>query len=183
VGTGGAYFSGFAEQASVVSRGALSVVLAVTTMDGWQIERTLSLAADQPILRVETVLTNPDNEAREVRLRHHLELDLPAGNGACLELVDGPGNARDQDLAEVFASQREGIRYFHDAIPAEGLRLTGGNGLTVTHRFDRSVLDYAWVWSHPPELEDLEIEISTPVITVAPGASITLNDSLEVLPE
>jgi len=97
--------------------------------------------------------------------------------------LDGPGIARDQDLAEVFIRQREGVFYFSDAMPAEGLRFTAGNGLIVTHRFDRSALDYAWVWSYPPELENLEIEISTPVITLAPGASITLNDSLEVLPE
>jgi len=179
----GSYFSGFADQWRVVNRDALSMVLAVTTMDGWQLERTLSLVADQPVLEVETVLTNPDSKARTIRLRHHLELDLPAVGGARLELVDGPGNARDQGLDEVIARQREGIYYFSDAMPAEGLRLRCGNGLIVTHRFDRSGLDHAWVWCYPPEHEELEIEISTPVITLAPGASITLNDSLEVLPE
>jgi len=179
----GAYFSGFAEQARVVSRDALSMKLAVTTMDGWQLERILSLVPDLPVLQIKTVLTNPDNEAREVRLRHHLELDLPSPGDARLELLDGPGSARDQDLAEVLSRQREGVYYFNDNMPAKGLRLTGGNGLTVTHRFDRSTLGYAWVWSYPPELEELEIEIATPVITLTPGASITLSDSLEVLPE
>lgn len=175
-------FFGWVEPAGVVGRGDGWLRVALDTFDGFHLERTYRLAPDAPVLTVTSVLTNPTAEARELRLRNHIELDLGELRATRVRFTDRAGATVDEDMNGVVDGLREGEHFRAERAPAGEWTLSGTKGLAVTQRFDADAIDFTWLYAYPEEDADLELEVWSRRAVVPPGESLTLEHELEIRP-
>jgi hypothetical protein len=117
-----------------------------------------------------------------VRLRSHLEADLGTLRETRFRFVPLAGDPVDEDVSGVIAGMREGRRFYADDVPAGSWTFTGTKGLEVTQRFDSAEVESTWLYAHPEDLNELEIELWTPSAVLDPGESLALHQELEVRP-
>ncbi|MFH1531876.1 MAG: DUF4838 domain-containing protein [Pseudomonadota bacterium] len=175
-------FYGWVEPAAISDHDALSITTTQSTMDGMTIRRTLTLAADAPVLHVESRLMNPKGGDEVGRIRTHLELDLGPLGGTTVSFTDLGGDAVAHDMSSVIAGLREGRHYYDQQAPAGEWTFSGAKGLDVTWRFDSDEVDFTWLYAYPEDLQALEAEVWSPQALLEPGAEVVLHHELEIHP-
>jgi len=175
-------FYGWIEPSIITKQTEGSLTIALKTMNDWQLSRTVTLAADKPILEIVSTLTNPRKKAREVRLRGHMDLNLGELSKTRVRFTNRAGKEVDKDMTVVLAGLREGEHYHDQSAPNGSWTLSGSKGLEVTHAFPTEDLDFTWLIAYPDTLGQLEAEVWLKRKVVEPGRSLTLRQTLEVRP-
>ena len=181
VGDGFEFF-GWVEPGIMTNRSDRSITTSLDTVDGFNVERTMTLDPDAPVLHVTTRLTNPGDAPRQARLRSHLELNLGDVATTRVRFTSLAGEAVDQDMAGVIAGLREGEHFYAENAPRGAWTFSGSKGLEVTQRFDSEALDYTWLVAYPDTLNELEVELWAKRRTLGPGESLELAQEIEVRP-
>ena len=175
-------FYGWIEPASVLCLSETTITTRAPTFDGLELRRTLTLEPDEPILHVESMITNPSDNPRETRLRNHLELDLGDARETRVRFTSLAGQEVDQDMAGVIAGMREGEHFYDQDAPAGSWTFSGTKGLRLTQSFDNDQIDSTWIYSYPETLGEVEVELWSPRIELGPGESTTLRQDIEIRP-
>ena len=173
-------FYGWVEPNLIIRRSPTSITLQSTTLDGYGLERTFRLEPGQPVLQVESVLTNTGDTPRRARFRSHLELDLGDLRSTRVSFTDRTGAAVDQDMTGVIAGLREGEHFYDQKAPSSSWTFSGTKGLKVTQRFENDAVDYGWLYAYPETQGELEVEVWARRADLEPGASFTFRQSVEV---
>jgi hypothetical protein len=173
-------FFGWVEPGNASSVTEQSLTVSLKTFDGLNLSRKLALDPDQPILRIETTVTNPGPGARDVRLRNHFEMDLGDLATTRVTFTRRDGTPVDRNMGGVIAGMREGEHYYDQEAPAGEWTFSGSKGLELTHRFEDSAVDFAWLYAYPEELNELEWEVWAKRATLQAGESVTLRHEIEV---
>ena len=173
-------WSGWIEPAKVVEHTPESITIALETADGFQLKRKVAMTSGEPILQVETILTNPGNESRWARLRNHLELDMGDLPSIRLRFENLAGDSIDQDMTGVLTELRDGQHFRAEDIPNGAWEFTGSKGLTLTQRFDANQLDHTWIYGYPEDLGELEVELWGKRVRLEPRESVSLIQEVEV---
>jgi len=171
---------GWIEPAKVVERTSTSITVALQTLNGFNLERTLTLAPDKPILHVRTVLTNRNNKPTSARLRSHLELDLGELRSTRVNFTNLAGRNINKDMTEIIAGLREGEYYRSQNTPSGSWTFTGSKGLQLIQRFKNDQVDYAWLYAYPEDLGELELELWVKRTMLKPGQSVKLDQEIEI---
>jgi hypothetical protein len=151
-------------------------------MNGYELKRTLTLDAAEPVLHVQTVVTNTTGAPQRVRVRNHLELDLGEVPDTRVAFTSRGGQAVDQDLTQAIYGLREGQRFYDLDAPAGEWTFSGAKGLTLTQSFDDAVIESAWVYAFPVTLGQFDAEIWAAPRDLAPGEAVTLEHDIRVTP-
>lgn len=157
-----------------------SVTMVSKVRLGFMVERTITLDPNRPIVSIRLTMTNPTDEPKETTLRSHLSLDLGDVAQTRVAFTDRAGQKTEKDMTDIIAGLREGERYYRESCPDDSWSFTGPKGLNVTQRFDNSAVDFTCLCAYPSDLNELEVELWSKKVTLAPGESITLKHSLEV---
>ena len=145
-------------------------------------ERTLTLADDKPVLRVQARIYNNYTTSKGIQPRSHLELDLGDLRQTRFQFKNRAGEPVQRQMPPIIENQREG-EYFRDQnVPAGEWTFSGTKGLQVTQRFDEGKADFTWVYAFPEGLNDLEVELWGKSAVVEPGGFVELTHELEVVP-
>jgi len=171
---------GWVEPASVQDRTATSITTQASTMDGLTLSRRVSLAESEPVLHVETTVTNPGTAPRDVRLRSHLELSLGDVRGTRVRFADRAGNQVDSDMNGIVAALREGRHFYDMQAPAGVWEFSGSKGMRLVQRFDPEAVDFTHVFSYPEDLGEVEAEIWVRRGVLDAGESLVFRHDLEV---
>jgi hypothetical protein len=158
-----------------------TATVSMTTFDGWGLKRRYSLDPVEPVLRVETTVTNPGETAREAVVRNHLELDLGDVHATRMRFDQRSGAKVDEDLTGVIAGLRLGKRFRQQDVPAGAWTFSGPKGLEVTQRFDDASVDSAWVYAYPDTLNEVEVELWSPRKVLNAGQSLAVVRELRVV--
>jgi len=179
----GSYYmpTGMFEQYNIVERTDFSIVLGAT-FSGFDVRRTVTLAEDAPVLTITTEIKNATDKPREAIMRGHLEFDLGKLEETRVQFVNRSGAKAERTMQSIIPGLREGERYLKENVPAGSWTFTGTKGLEVTQRFDESQMDFTWLYAYPDYLGELELELWTKPAVVEPGASMTLQQEIEVRP-
>lgn len=175
-------FYGWIEPGVVTKQTDSSVTVRLKTTDDWQLERTVALAPDRPIVEIITSATNPDKKPREIRLRGHMELDLGELRKTRVRFTDRAGQKIDKDMTAIVAGLREGEHYHDQHAPAGSWTLVGTKGLALTHTFDTKGLDFTWLYAYPESLGQLDLEVWLKRKVVEPGERLAFRQTLEIRP-
>lgn len=173
-------YYGWVEPASVTQHTETSITIALTTLDGFPLTRTLELDSDSATVHVTTTVTNPNDSSEQVRLRSHLELNLGELYETRIKFTSLSGESIDKDISGIIANMREGKHYYDQDAPNGSWQFTGTNGLTVTQTFDNAQVDFTWAYSFPDTLNELELELWAPRTTLESGQSVSLNHSIGI---
>jgi hypothetical protein len=171
---------GWIEPANVVERTDESITLALKTLNGFALQRTLTLVPDKPVIRVSSVLTNPGDKPKEARLRSHLELDLGELRSTKVSFTNLAQQNIEKDMTDIIAGLREGEYYRSRNTPLKSWTFTGTKGLQLVQRFDNDQIDYTWLYAYPEELGELEVELWRKPELLAPDQSLKLDYEIEV---
>ena len=173
--------TGMFEQYDIVERTGASIVLGAT-FSGFDVRRTVALAADAPVLNIATEITNAADKPREAVVRGHLELDLGTLEDTRVRFVNRSGADVERTMPSIIPGFREGERYLKENVPAGSWTFSGTKGLEVTQRFDESQMDFAWLYAYPDYLGELELELWAKPVVIEPGASMAFRQEIEVRP-
>lgn len=171
---------GWVEPAIATNITETSLGTSLTTLDGYPIQRVMSLDDTEPILYVKTTVTNPGSGPVAIRLRSHLELDLGDLAQTRVKFQSLAGDTVDEDMTEVIAGLREGKHFYDQDVPADSWTFSGTKGLKVIQGFDNQEIDQTWLYAYPDTLNELEIELWAHRVTLEPGESVSLEQSVEV---
>lgn len=171
---------GWSEPARVSSHRNTSITTVQTTLGGFGLTRRLALEPGQPVLRVETTLTNHGDKARGTRLRQHLELALGDLRRIACVFTNRAGRPTHAPIAEVISGLREGRHFYGELAPAGEWTLQGANGLQVLQRFDNDRTDFTWLHAFPEALGQLETEVWLKRQVLDPEQSVTVVQEIEV---
>ncbi|MBP7124787.1 DUF4838 domain-containing protein [Myxococcota bacterium] len=174
--------TGWVEPASASGWSESAVTVSLKTFDGLEVTRRYELDPADPVLRVETTVSNPGPSTRETRIHQHLEMDLGDLVGTRVAFRDRDGNLVDHDMKGVVAGLREGRRFRQGQVPDGQWTFAGSKGLRLTHRFRPDEVESAWLYAYPVELQDLEMEVFGRRVTLAPGQSTVLHAEYEIRP-
>lgn len=174
-------YYGWVEPAGVSGKTENTVTLSKESMDGFEMERTMTILPGKAVLRVTSTLTNPsDQEAKEGRLRSHMELVLGDVRSTRAKFTSLSGNSFDEDMTRVIAGMREGLHFYDQATPNGKWTFSGSKGLEVEQRFDNSEIDFAWIYAYPESLGEVELELWSKRTMLQPGESISINQDIEI---
>ncbi len=163
----------------VVERTASTISLKASG-GGFDLLRTLSLTPNAPVLTVETTATNTTDQPLEARMRCHLDLDLGTIEQTQLAFTTRGGDAVAKDMAPIIANLREGERFTDQGLPNGAWTLTGTKGVSFTQRFNPDTTEFTWIYAHPADINDLEVEVQDTPVMVEPGQSHAFTLEYEV---
>lgn len=173
-------WSGWIEPAEVLEHTPTSMKVVIQTIDGYELEREVTLLPDKPIIQINSVLTNKSDRPRSSRLRSHLELDLGDLRSTRVAFTDLKGEKIDKDMTSIIAGLREGEYYRSQNAPKDGWTFTGSKNLSLIHRFKNEQIDYAWLYAYPEELGELEVEIWAKSAILHSNEKIELYQEIEI---
>jgi len=150
------------------------------TINGYSVFREIALDGDKPIIIIRTTVSNPSSKPIDCRLREHVEYDLGNLLSTKIFFKSKSGASVNVDMNKVIAGMREGIHYYDQNAPKGEWTLSGSKGLQVVEKFDDSLVDFAWVYSYPDTLNEVETEIWINNKTLAPGESVIFERSFEI---
>lgn len=179
IGEGFEYY-GWVEPNLIAKQSRLSITFRTMTVDGWQLERTIALDPERPVLEVESVLTNTGTVPRRTRYRTHLELAPEDLGTTRVSFVSRGGVSVDSDMSGVVAGLREGMHFYDQSAPAGSWTFSCADGLEVVQRFDDDAVDFTWLVAYPETLGELEVEVWAKRVELGPGESMRFRQSLEV---
>jgi len=177
---GGLVPFGWVEPGSIEDESERLLTTRQSTMNGFTLRRTVELDATRAQFTVRTTVTNPSDAPLDCRLREHIEFDLGEVRSTRVSFTARSGARVDQDMTAVLAGQREGVRFLDQDAPDSQWTFSGGKGLEVVERFDDARLDYAWVYSYPETLHEVESELWVKAQTLAPGESLSFERTIEI---
>ena len=137
-------FYGWVEPSAVLAQSELSITTVSTTINGYQLQRTVTLHESEPKFDVETVLTNLHDDPATVNLRNHLELNLGELTETRVKFVSLAGEEVDKDISAIIANMREGEHFYAEDAPDGSWTFSGTKGLQVTQSFDNAEVDHTW---------------------------------------
>jgi hypothetical protein len=171
---------GWVEPATVKSSSETHVTLGLTALNGYKVERTLTMDPEHPQIHFQTTITNGSSPRYEDRFRFHLELDLGNIRDTQIRFQSRGNDNHEFGTEEILANMREGIHFYDLDIPAGEWTFEGTTGLTVTQKFNPDEIDFVWLYSFPETLNELEVEVWWPKLHLEPGESRTFACSVEV---
>ncbi len=151
-------------------------------VDGFTLRRTLSLAPDAPVLRIKVSAENAGEKPREILMRHHMEFDLGPLRETEVWFTSRDGEKVIPSMDRIIAGLREGEYYKTGRAPDGEWTFSGPKGVEVVARFDPELLDFAWLYAYPEDLDELEAELWVKRTTVPAGGSLTSVHEIEVRP-
>ena len=179
---GGAFEAyGWVEPTKIEEVTDTQIVLSQSTLNNYGIVRTVTLEPGESSVTFETTVTNSTGSSREDRFRFHAEFDLGDLWNTQVEFTNLAGETIVQEMAPVIAGQREGIHYYDASVPDSQWTFTGTKGIEVTQSFDNDAYEYAWLYSYPETLNELEAEIWTPKLQFEAGESKTFTHTLQIV--
>ncbi|OQA00931.1 MAG: hypothetical protein BWY71_00563 [Planctomycetes bacterium ADurb.Bin412] len=171
---------GFLEPGIVTASDARSVTMVTTTLDGFQLTRTMELEEGKPTVRIINKLTNPSEKARTAQLRSNLMLEMGSLGSTRVGFVNRGGQSSAPDVREVIGRLREGMFFAVEEAPEGSWSFTGDKGLRVVQAFDREQVDFTWLCAYPEALGELEVELWAVRRTLGPNESVELRQSITV---
>jgi hypothetical protein len=171
--------AGMFDQYAVTRQDAHSATLTAEA-EGFRFERTVTLAEDAPTLTVRVTATNLTDAPRELTLRSHIEWNLGGLYATRVEFTNRLGSEVTPDIGVIVAGLREGEYYLDQRAPRGAWTFQGTKGPRITQRWDDSMLDFAWLYAYPDDLDVLDAELWRKRETVAPGEAIFLEHELEL---
>lgn len=171
---------GWVEPASIVQQGPSSITTEQTTMNGFKVRREIVLDEISAAFTVRSTVTNPGDAPAACRLHEHFEFNLGELAATQVRFTSKAGEAVAQDMTQVLAGMREGLHFYEQKAPAGKWTFCGTNGLQVVETFDPNQLDYAWIYSYPEELNEVETELFVSMKTLAKGESIVFERRFEI---
>ena len=181
---GGLYEAyGWVEPAGIAGHEENTLTVNMSTINGFQVSRKLTVDPEAPILHVKSTVTNPSDGNKKASFRSHLELDLGELHETRIAFTSLSGESVDMGVEGVIANLREGEHFYDQEAPAGSWTFTGTKGLEVRWSFDSAQVDHSWLYAYPDTLGELEAELWTPRLDLGPGESIELEHSIEVVVE
>ena len=171
---------GIFQQFSVTASDKTSATLEAEVPGGLLLERRIELLPDRPGVKFTITGTNKLDKPRMTLMRSHLELDLGAPRDIKVQFVNRKGENVAVDMNKVIAGMREGERYSDQNAPKDKWTMTDPNGLTVEQSFDDADLDWSWLYAYPDDLNDLEVEVMSKPVELAPGAKRTFSHTVTI---
>ena len=168
------------DPAVVVEESETSVTLKSTIGLGFELRRTISLAAESPTVSINLEAINPSDKPREVQMRSNTSLDLGDVNKTRVSFTSLSGAKVDKDMTRIIAGLREGERYYKTDCPAGSWTFSGPKGLNVTQRFDNRQVAFTWLCAFPADLDELEVELWARKAILQPGESVVLRHEIEL---
>jgi hypothetical protein len=181
--TGGTFFDVVASnfgQFAVREKSANAAQLTLGLPGDMNLSRSFKLPPGEPVIEIETRVSNTGEKPREIQLRSHLELDLGVLTDTRVQFTARNGNKTDKDMKAIIAGLREGEHYLDQNAPKGAWTFTGTKGLKVTQSFDDSRTDFTWLYAYPDYLNELEAEVWAKPATVAPKGSVTFSNRIEI---
>jgi hypothetical protein len=175
-------FYGWVEPASVVGKTAESVTTVASTENGYELRRTLTLEPGQPVLHVESTITNNNDSPDKAHFRNHLELNLGVPASTRVRFESRAGRQVDEDMTRVIDGLREGVHFYAQDAPNGSWTFSGTRGLQVTQSFDADQIDHTWIYAYPESLGQVDVELWRKSVELQPGESLTLSHDLEIKP-
>lgn len=169
-------------QAAVVKKTDTSVVLECRLNSGFTMRRTITLASDRPALTIRAEFTSVRDTPRETQVRSHLSLDLGDVRTTRVRFATKSGKPIDEDMTQAIAGYREGQAFLREDCPNGEWTFTGDKGPSVVQRFEKSSVGFAKLVAYPADLNELEVELWSPAVTLKPGETTRLEHELEIAP-
>ena len=174
------FLHGPMSQATVVISSDTSVTLESKLDSGFTLRRTLSLVPDRPALTILAEFINSGDKPREAQVQSHLSLDLGDVRTSRVRFTDQAGGTVDEDMAETIAGLREGKPFYRQHCPDGAWTFSGDKRLEVVQRFPTSSVGFTRLCAYPADLNELEVELSSPNLVVQPGEAARLEHKLEI---
>ncbi|MBN2294975.1 MAG: DUF4838 domain-containing protein, partial [Pirellulales bacterium] len=171
---------GVMEPAVVVSKSDNSVTLKSKIGLGFELQRTITLAADRPAVTIRLDTINPSEKPRLAQMRSHMSLDLGDVEKTQIHFTSLSGKKFDVDMNTVIPGLREGRRFYKSDCPNGSWTFKGTDGLEVVQRFDNKQVDFTWLYAFPADLDELEVELWAKPVEIPPGESAVLQHELEL---
>jgi len=178
---GGAFEAyGWVEPGSLYASDETSATVTQNTLNGYHIERTTVLEPNSNQVTIHTTIRNDNTSVREDRFRFHIEWDLGDLLQTQIEFTDLAGNTVTPLIEEILDGFREGLHFYELDAPNGSWSFVGTKGIPVTQSWDVADFEYAWLYSYPHTLNELEAEIWTPKLHMEPGESRTFSHTITV---
>ena len=171
---------GWVEPTTASEQTDLSVTVSSSTLNNYALKRTFTLEPDTAVLHQETTLTNNTGGLREDQFRFHMELNLGNLEQTRVQFTSLAGEAIDKDMTAIIEGQREGEHYYADNAPDGSWTLSGTDGLAVTQSWAPAAFNYTWLYAYPAVLNELEVELWAPKLSLKNGESVTFSHAIEV---
>jgi len=172
--------TGWMEPALVTQRGPRELVWTAQTRDGLALTRQLRLDDKQAKLTLTCRIQNTKEQTVRTRLRSHAEWDLGTLRQTRVTFTDKAGRQTALDIAQMIAGLREGTHYHDEACPAGAWELAGTKGYRVLWTFEAAAVQSAWLYAYPEYLGQLEAELWSDEVSLAPGEQATLEQGFEL---
>ena len=171
---------GWVEPAVVSQSAADDITTEQSTMNGFKVQREITLDPAKAAFTVRTTVTNPNDAPAQCRLHEHFEFNLGELRSSWVSFTSRAGETIRHDMAPVIAGMREGVHYYDSAAPDGKWTFCGSKGLQVVETFDKSQLDFAWIYSYPEALNDMETELYLTPKTLAKNESVVFERRYEI---
>ncbi len=169
---------GWLDRYEVQNESPNSVTLAATLSNGMRLTRVVSVDPARPVLKVLSTLTNASGVVRKACLRAHPQFAVPTMAGAAVEAATGSGAPSVTQLsagAEETNSWLEGPN-----LPAGTWSLIWPDGARLVSRFGAGQVARCLL-NRSTQAGRVNLELFSPEVDLAPGASIALEREYEVV--
>lgn len=173
--------AGMFDQYAVTEQNGRSATL-VAKAEGFEFERRITLAEHSPELTIRVTARNLTDGPRSLTMRSHIDLDLGGLQDTSVQFTNRRDERVTPDMGVIIAGLREGEHYLDDGAPDGAWTFRGHEGPVVTQRWDDDMLDFAWLYAYPEDLDTLEVELWRERESVAPGEAIHLEHTLKLHP-
>ncbi len=170
---------GWSEPYEVLERSDNSILMGADLSNGLRLERRITLAADRPVVEIESTLRNVSDGPRTGCIRVH----------PCLRLHDpemtrvrfGPPGAEEKPITDLRSGDQREWWLRGDAVPpGEWALIDEARNMTVISRFDRQDMLLCYLNWDPNE-HRANLEFWTPDHTLQPGESFSVKHAYEVV--
>ncbi|MCX6361254.1 MAG: DUF4838 domain-containing protein [Armatimonadetes bacterium] len=169
---------GWLDRYEVLDASATSVTLAAMLSNGMRLTRVVSVDAARPMLKVRSTLTNASGAVRKACLRAHPQFTVPTMVGARVEVATGAGAP---SVTLLSAGAEETNSWLEGAnLPAGSWSLVWPDGAKVVSRFAAGQVARCLL-NRSVAAGRANLELFSPEVGLAPGASITLEREYEVI--
>ncbi len=180
---GGIVPFGWVEPGSILEQDDTYFKTKQSTLNGYDLIREVTLDDNEAAFTIRTTVSNPSDSDLLCRYREHIEFDLGTLRSTQVSFTARSGAKVDQGMTEVIDNLREGIHYHDQDVPNGSWTFRGDKGLEVVESFDETNVDYAWIYSFPESLNELESEVAIKAQTLAPGEGVVFERRFEIRPD
>lgn len=171
--------TGLFEQYDVTAKDENSVTMSAK-VSGFELKRTVTVAADAPEVTITAELTNVTDKPREAKIRSHTNLNLGDLSKTTIAFINRKGESVARRMPGVIDGMREGEHYLDQDVPKAAWTFSGSKNVKLTQSFDDAQVNFAWAYAYPDYLEDLEVEVWAKPVMVAPGQSVRFATTMKI---